>query len=146
MNIEPPDPSFLLNSYLCIQREIFVNVCAHFLQNVESKNSSLCKRAIEFSIDFNHCEAFKFEKLMLNEKNFPIFCNYMFDFMNYVRKIDSNLYEESIGYARNQMSFPTMPTLDMSVIGCGQSISTYLDMKERGELPKMEDFEDGEQN
>ena len=109
MNIEPPDPSLLLNSYLCIQREIFVNVCAHFLQNVESKNNSVFKRAKEFSIDFNHCEPFNFEKLMLNEENFPVFCNYVFDLMNYVRKIDNKLYEESIGYARSQMSFPTMP-------------------------------------
>jgi hypothetical protein len=141
MEIEPPDPSIMLNSFLCIQKEIFVNICAHFSKNVCTSNQGVYKRALDFSTDFNNCEPFDFQSLMLSDENFPLFCNFMFDFINYIRKIDQNLYNESLGFAREQMKFPSMPTLDMAIVGCGNSITMFLDMRENGLLPKKEDFE-----
>jgi hypothetical protein len=139
MDIQPPDPSILLRQFVCIQQEIFVNISAHFSANVSNKNKNLFSRAIDFSKDFNNCEPFNFEHLKLSEDNFSNFCNFAFDFMDYVRKLDENLYNDSIAYARTQMSFPTMPTLDMSVAGCGSSISLFLDMREKGTLPERND-------
>ncbi len=146
MDIQPPDPAFLINSFISIQREIFVNICAHFTENVSEKNKNLYSRAVDFSKDFNDCEPFFFDRgLMLNQENFPVFCNYIFDLMNYVRKLDSSLFEESITHARTQMSFPTMPTLDMSVAGCGGSIASFLEMRENGTLP-MNPFDSFDSN
>lgn len=140
MEIQPPDPNFLIQNYVCIQREIFVNICAYFSSNVQEKNKNLYQRAIDFSKDFNNCDSFSFERLALNEENFPVFCNFIFDFMNYIRKLDGSLYEESISHARNQLQFPTMPTLDMNVVGCGNSIASFLEMRENGQLPQITDF------
>lgn len=146
MEMNPnPDPDVLISSFLQIQREIFVNVCALFSENVNEKNKNMFKRATDFSKDFNNCEPFDFRCLVLSEENFPIFCNFCFDFMNYVRKLDGSLFSDSVEYARNKLRFPTMPTLDMSVAGCGQSLSVFLDMRENNKLPFLNNGEEYEQ-
>lgn len=136
MEMPTPDPEVLIQSFLCIQREIFVNVCCQFSFSVEEKNKSIYNRAVDFSKDFNNCE-FDFESLALNEENFGNFCNYAFDFMNYVRKLDKDLYDTSISHAKTQLAFPNMPTLNLSVEGCGLSIGTFLEMRENNQLPNM---------
>jgi hypothetical protein len=137
MEMPVPDPEMLAQSFVCVQREIFVNVCCQFSFNVSEKNKSIYKRAVDFSKDFNDCE-FNFESLCLNNDNFGFFCNYVFDFMNYIRKLDKELFDDSITFAKNQLVFPNMPTLNMSVEGCGVSIGTFLDMRENNQIPDGE--------
>jgi hypothetical protein len=141
--MEVPDPEILAQSYLCIQREIFVNLCTKFSDHVENKDKNIYKRAADFSKDFNNCQ-FDFKSLSLNPENFGEFCNYTFDFMNYVRKLDKNLFDKGIKFAQKEMSFPNMPTLQMSVKGCGASIGSFLEMRENNELPSFEEEEDDE--
>lgn len=136
--MEVPDPEVLAQSFLCIQREIFVNLCTKFSDHVENKDKNIYRRAIDFSKDFNNCE-FDFKSLSLNPENFGDFCNYIFDFMNYVRKLDKNLFDKGINFAQKELSFPNMPTLQMSVKGCGASIGSFLEMRENNELPNFED-------
>jgi hypothetical protein len=140
MNI--PDPEMLASSFLCIQREIFVNVCNQFDQNVVTKNKSLYSRAIDFSKDFNNCDRFDFDSMNLTEDNYSTFCNYIFDFMNYVRKLDKGLFDESINYAKTQLNFSTFPTLQMSVDGCGNSIARFLELRENNQLDQFGNDDD----
>lgn len=128
------NPEMLANSYLCLQREVFVNFANHFFENVQSKNKNIYQRAVDFSKDFNKCEDFSFENLELNEKTYYVFCNYVFDFINYVRKLDSNLFDDSVKYTQEILSFPTFPTLHMSIQACGKSLPIFLDARESGTL------------
>jgi hypothetical protein len=129
----------LIESFVCIQREIFANFSSKFAYYVSEKNANLHKRASDFSQDFNN---FDFgNKLSLNRDNFFDFCNFTFDFMNYVRKIDQDLFDKGIEFAQD-MNFSNMPTLDMIVKGCGQSMATFLEKRENGELDNFVDDED----
>lgn len=139
--MEVPDPEVLAQSFLCIQREIFVNLCTKFSDHVENKDKNIYKRAIDFSKDFNNC-TFDFKSLSLNPENFGDFCNYTFDFMNYVRKLDKNLFDKGINFAQKELSFPNMPTLEMSVKGCGASIGSFLEMRDNNELPNFDEEND----
>lgn len=129
----PYDPEMLAQGYLCIQREIFSNLFCYFFINVREKNSNLFKRADDFSKDFNNCPQPDITDLKLTPENYADFCNYAFDFMNYVRKIENSLFQQSINYAKSQMYFVNMPTLAMSVEGCAASIGHFLDMRENFE-------------
>lgn len=139
------DPSMLANNYLCLQREVFVNFCHQFIDNVNNKNKSLFSRAVDFSKDFNNCEAVNFESLVLNEESYPIFCNYVFDFMNYVRKLDDNLFKDSINHVLEVLSFPTFPTLHMSIQGCGSSLIKFLEARENNTLDQLFENENNEE-
>jgi hypothetical protein len=135
------DLDMLIESFVCIQREIFANLSSKFSDYVLKKNTNLYKRASNFSQDFNNCN-FDFDnKLSLNRDNFFDFCNFTFDFMNYVRKIDQDLFDKGIEFAQNEMNFSNMPTLDMIVKGCGQSMATFLEKRENGELDNFVDDE-----
>lgn len=123
-------PEFFANGFLCIQREIFVEICRNFSENVSKKNSEVFNRSLEFSKDFNNFDFDLFEDIDLNEENFPYFCNFIFDFMNYVRKVDEKLYKNSIEFAEKKLSFPNLPTLDKSVKGCGRSLAGFLEWRE----------------
>ena len=127
------DPEMLAQGYLCIQREIFANIFCYFFTNVGNNNTSLFKRANDFSKDFNNCEQPDITDLKLTPENYADFCNYAFDFMNYIRKMENKLYQQSLTYAKSQLNFFNMPTLSMSVEGCAASIGHFLEMREKFE-------------
>jgi hypothetical protein len=62
--------------------------------------------------------------------------------MNYVRKLDKGLFDESINYAKTQLNFSTFPTLQMSVDGCGNSIARFLELRENNQLDQFGNDDD----
>jgi hypothetical protein len=144
MEWEAPDhdamKEMLASSFVNIQREIFINVSKNFFDNVEKTDKDIFKRANDFSKDFNDFDITASEEV--TPENFSKFCDYIFDFMNYVRRMNKDLFSNSIEYAMKIMSFPHIPTLHMSILGCGSSIETFLNMREKIlESGDEEDFE-----
>lgn len=143
-----PDPEILASAFVCIQREIFVDLCHKFFQNVSEKNKSLYNRADSFSKDFNSemnldLRQEDFYK-SLNPDNFPNFCNYVFDFMNYIKKIDIDLFDQTISTVKEKMSLPNIPTLNIAIQGCGDSLKFFLEARDNNfkDFPKPPDFTD----
>ena len=130
----PPEREFLAGAFVCIQREIFVDLCHNFFQNVSEKNKSVYSRAESFSKDFNKEVDLDLRKedfyKTLTPDNFSDFCNYVFDFMNYVKKIDIDLFDQTISAVKEKMSFPRIPTLNATIQGCGDSLKFFLDARE----------------
>lgn len=142
MNV--PDPEVMLSSFLNLQREIFVNMAYLFFENVQKKDKNLFDRATDFSKDFNKCEPLELKTLELKPEDYPVFCNYVFDFMNYVRKINKPIFDDSLENARTLMDFKTFPTMHMCVKVCTSAIEGFLEMRDTNKLDEIieEDDED----
>ena len=144
----PHEPEILASAFVCIQREIFVDLCRNFFQNVSEKNKNVYSRADSFSKDFNKEVDLDLRKddfyNALTPDNFSDFCNYVFDFMNYVKKIDIDLFDQTIFVVKEKMSFPRIPTLNATIQGCGDSLKFFLDARENNfkDFPKPPDFTD----
>ena len=143
MQWEKPDPDSVKDMLACsfanIQKEIFVNITRYFFENIENTDKNLYRRASDFSKDFNDFNIVEFSKLELKPEHFAKFCNYSFDFMNYIKKLNKALYESSISYAVSKLSFPNLPTLHMTILGCGSSIDSFLEIRDSGELDRLDD-------
>lgn len=124
------NPEIFATVFLVIQREIFLEICRNFSENVREKNLDVYNRSLEFSKDFNNFDFNLSEDFDISERNYPNFCNFVFDFMNYIRKIDEKLYKSSIKFAENQLNFPNLPTLDKSVKNCSRGFYDFLEWRE----------------
>lgn len=135
------DPEFLIQNCICIRREVFLSTCMLFINNVQQKNKNLYQRAADFSKDFN--EYFPdSNKIVLTEDSFETFCSSVFDFMNYIRKIDEKLYAESILHVRKTLSFPFVPTLDTMINKHLFAFDSFLEERENGKLNHYDDKDD----
>ena len=98
----------IITNYIIIQKELFVTSFINFYSKLEKTDSELNKRASEYAKDFNNITDVDIIKNFGKSKkaygkiirDFNLYSNYIFDHIDYIRKINKEIYDSCILHSR----------------------------------------------
>jgi len=101
----------IISDHIIFQKELFFNSFIFFKNRVEELDKNLDIKAKEYSNDFNSNDvSFLFDKFDKNIRvykkvilEFDAYCNCVFDYIDYVKKMNEEVYNECIIHCKKKM-------------------------------------------